>query len=240
MKKSSAPAAFIPFAFPGLARVGCLFSTAVFGDMRGSDNQECATNREKLMSAAGFSRWAELHQVHGHELVEAAGTTAVVPGTLAKADAHYTFEPGLGLMIKTADCQPLLFARRDGGAVAGLHLGWRGNAGNFIKVVTAELCRRFSCPPGDLLCVRGPSLGPAAAEFVNFAREWPDSFARWYDAESRTVNLWQLSRCQLIEAGLRPEKIYSLDLCTHTMAEWFFSHRRGDVERQISAVWIKD
>ena len=38
---------------------------------------------------------------------------------------------------------------------------------------------------------------------------------------------------------MRPERIYSLDMCTREMLEHFFSHRRGDTGRQISSMWME-
>ncbi len=243
MEQPPFPHGAIPFAFSGLPAVRCLFTTAAAGDMtpvRKESAGRTGENRRRLMRAAGFPRWAELHQVHGDGLIEAEGEYEPDrEEELAKADGHYTFERGMGLVIQTADCQPILIARSDGGAVAALHVGWRGNAMNFPGTAVERLCRRFACRPGDLFAVRGPSLGPAASEFVNFASEWPPEFLPWYDAESRTLNLWALTRHQLAQAGLRRERIYSLDLCTKTMAGALFSYRRQESERQVAVIWME-
>lgn len=233
----NAAAYAIPFMFPGLPRVRCLFSTAAAGSM--SPPGETVANRERFMRLAGFDRWAELCQVHGDGMVRAKATSLGATETLERADGHHTREPGLGLIVKTADCQPILFAREDGGAVAALHVGWRGNAMNFPGSAVERLCREFSCSPGDLLAVRGPSLGPAASEFVNFDREWPDGFRPWFDAATKTVNLWELTGSQLEQAGLRRDRIFGLDMCTRTMADTFYSYRRKDQGRQVSAVWLE-
>ncbi len=237
------PAA-IPFSFPGLPGVRCLFTTAPAGDMspggNGGDPALARDNRRSLMRRAGFSRWADLNQVHGDTLVPAAGRDdpGREEGALARADGHYTLAKGTGLAIQTADCQPILIARADGGAVAALHVGWRGNAMNFPGTAVRRLCQAFSCGPRDLLAVRGPSLGPAASEFVNFASEWPGEFLPWFNPEDKTVNLWALTRHQLEQAGLAPARIFSLDLCTKTMEGVFFSHRRKDRGRQMNVVWF--
>lgn len=237
------PTASIPFAFPGVKGVRCLFSTSRSGDMslKGDPEKltEAAGNRESFMREAGFSEWSENNQVHGDRLAEAEGRRTTESEELADADGLYTRTRGIGLVIKTADCQPVMLAREDGRAIAGLHVGWRGNAMNFPGTAVARLCRLFSCRPEDLLAVRGPSLGPAASEFVNFAREWPEEFAPWLRPGDKTVNLWALTRHQLEEAGLRPERIFSLDMCTRDMADCFFSYRRGDQGRMANAIWME-
>lgn len=232
----------IPFAFPGVPRVRCLFSTRAAGDMARRDDPAGAAagaaNRAALMRLAGLREWAELRQVHGIDMVPAAPCDPKGEADPPAADGHFVDRAGVGLVIKTADCQPLFFARIDGGTVAGLHVGWRGNAAGFPGTAVARLCGEFGCAPTDLVAVRGPSLGPAASEFVNFDKEWPEEFRPWYRPGDRTVNLWALTRCQLERAGLRPDRIFSLDMCTRDMPEWFFSHRRGDAGRQIGLVWM--
>ncbi|MDR1611180.1 MAG: polyphenol oxidase family protein [Planctomycetota bacterium] len=230
---AGAPA--IPFAFPGIPGVRCLFSTISAGTM--TPGGTTAAGRRRFMRLGGFTRWAELRQVHGDRLVPAAETPVDADGGV-EADGHYTAEPGLGLIIKTADCQPILFARVGGGAVAALHVGWRGNAANFPGVAVERLCGHFSCPPEDLCAVRGPSLGPAASEFVNFHREWPKEFLPWFETATKTVNLWELTKRQLECAGLRGDRIFGLDLCTRSLPGKFFSYRRKDAGRQVAVVWI--
>ncbi|MCD8349668.1 MAG: polyphenol oxidase family protein [Planctomycetaceae bacterium] len=222
------PAA-IPFAFPRIPGVRCLFSTRHAGDLALRD--ECRDRLIALARDGGISRLAEMRQVHGNTMVRAQ------EGDPPEADCLYTGESGLGLVVRTADCQPILFARDDGCMVACLHLGWRGNAGEYIRSIVTRLCEHFDCSPDRLAAVRGPSLGPAAAEFVNFEKEWPASFAPWFDAAARTMDLWSLTKTQLARAGIPPGRIYSLDLCTRDMPDMFFSHRRGDLGRQVGIIW---
>ena len=233
--------AVLPFSFPGIPGVRCLFTTALAGDMSfdgGGDTGGAEENRRRLMRLAGFSRWAEVYQVHGDALVPAKGRPDPDRAGTADADGHYTFDRGVGLIVKTGDCQPILIARTDSGAAAAIHVGWRGNAMNFPGTAVDRLCQAFSCRPDELAAVRGPSLGPAAAEFINFSREWPPEFQPWYDPERRTVDLWGLTRSQLHAAGVPEAQIFSLDLCTKTMEDVFFSHRRKDRGRQVGVIWL--
>ena len=235
---------YIPFAFPGVPAVGCAFATAHAGSVSMTvcpeDSRQAPANRRLLLNALGLSRWAELKQVHGDAfVVDTRETSLDQPGRLA-ADGHATREKGLALVIKTADCQPLLFAAEDASAVAALHVGWRGNAMNYPASGLRAFCSAYGLEPSQVLAVRGPSLGPAAAEFVNFANEWPPHFAAWFDAGQRTMDLWQLTRDQLVQAGMRAGRIFGLDLCTRSLPELFFSHRLRHSGRQASLIWIKE
>lgn len=251
----------IPFVFPGVAGVRCAFQTRKGGVSQGSfaggniafsvpDNPACVLeNRKDLVRTLGLdvsatTGLAEVNQVHGDTLLcdpsPLSAFDGPLPAKLPDADGLATSQPGLGLMIKTADCQPVLVAHRLGRHVAAFHVGWRGNRLGFLQSGLATFCKRYELAPADLFAVRGPSLGPARAEFVNFDREWGPDFARWFSPVTRTMNLWQLTRDQLVQAGLRPEHLFGLDLCTASLGDSFFSYRADrNSGRQASVIWIE-
>ena len=45
-----------------------------------------------------------------------------------EADAHWTSEKNVALIIKTADCQPIMAFEKSTGKIAAIHAGWRGVA----------------------------------------------------------------------------------------------------------------
>ena len=159
------------------------------------------------------------------------------PSTL-EADGAATSRPRRALMIKTADCQPILLADASGRHVAALHAGWRGNRCNFPGSGVDRFCARYGISPRDVFAVRGPSLGPTLAEFVNFDREWSEDFRPWFDEQTRCMDLWSLTRHQLRQAGLPASHIYGLDICTFANPA-FYSYRRNHAcGRQASLIWM--
>lgn len=245
----------IPFTFPGIANVRCAFQTRRGGASAGAcgdgniafntgDDPACVTaNRASLRRILGLGPVAELEQVHGDDMIfdpmpvfGGIGPDADRPD---KGDGLATGRRGLALLIRTADCQPLLLAHRSGDYIAALHVGWRGNRRSFPVSGVRRFCRRYGLDPGDVLAVRGPSLSPPRAEFVNFDAEWGPSFRRWFDPASKTMDLWGLTRAQLLEAGLAERHIYGIDLCTADNSELFFSYRAEKAcGRQASLIWI--
>ena len=246
---------FIPFDFPGVPWVRCAFQTRTGGLSQppfdegniaysvGDEPLTVSGNRIRFVSRLGISRIAELQQVHGDHMVfepEAAPLKCTaVPPVFPEGDGLATSERGLGLVIKTADCQPILISHRSGQYVAALHVGWRGNRIGFIESGIRAFCDRYGLQARDLVAVRGPSLGPDHAEFVHFEQEWGADFAAWYRERDKTMNLWQLTHDQLRAAGLPEESLFTIDICTYTDAEQFFSFRRERVcGRQGSVIWI--
>lgn len=246
---------FIPFRFPGVKGVRCAFQTRDWGVSEGpygggniaygvgDDPLRVSANRLDLSATLELPAFAELHQVHGDRLVfdppSAPLERFVEPPVFPDGDGLATDRPGFGLVVKTADCQPVLVAHREGRHVAAFHVGWRGNRLRFLQSGIAAFRERYGLAARDLFAVRGPSLGPQRAEFVNYDTEWGPDFAEWFDARDRTMNLWKLTRAQLAEGGLPDDQIFGLDLCTASMPDTFFSYRRDRLcGRQAGVIWI--
>ena len=248
---------WIPFAFPGIPGVACAFQTRTGGRAmvaRGDefaggnislevdcDASQTVAARQALQKGLGFGSWQEVLQVHGDLVV-----FEPEPGDMAKAgsieaDGQATDRPGQALVVKTADCQPVMLAHKSGRYVAALHVGWRGNVLRFPRLGARAFCEEYELDPADVLAVRGPSLGPGASEFKEFETEFGERFRPYHRPATDTVDLWRLTREQLEAAGLRPENIFGLDLCTHSLPELFFSYRRNNAcGRQASLIWIRE
>lgn len=243
---------YIPFVFPGLVNVSAVFTTRKGGRCKapfdegnisfdvGDDPYDVRANRTELAASLGISHWHECRQIHGdliHFDLEKGSPEDI---SELDGDGLATALKGHALVIKTADCQPILLAHKNGDFVAALHNGWRGNAINFPGNGVVRICEHYSCSPTDLLAVRGPSLSPHVSQFINFASDFGPGFDEYYDSKESTVDLWRLTREQLLEAGLEERNIYSLDMCTYSMPEVFFSYRAEKQSgRQCSLIWIR-
>jgi YfiH family protein len=122
-----------------------------------------------------------------------------------EADGMFTDRPGLLLAIATADCVPVLLARRDGAQVAALHAGWRG-ALNGIVDVFASLVRARGGDPGDWIAAAGPAARSCCYEvgpevIAGFVERWalaPEFVA----PRPRMLDLSAIVRWQLARAGI--------------------------------------
>lgn len=241
---------FLPFRFPGIPGVSCLFSARAAGNLS-LEAPEAADNpaptlarREALIRSLALEGMevqslAEVRQVHGTHTVFEPDPQPSQSAPAREADGMAASRRGLGLAVKTADCQPVLLAHQSGRYIAALHVGWKGNRHNYPGLAVAEFCGRYGIRPAEVSAVRGPSLGPDAARFTNFDAEWGDDFRPWFNADAQTMDLWRLTRDQLIRAGLRADHIYGVDLCTLSLPESFFSFRHDRrCGRQMSFISI--
>jgi copper oxidase (laccase) domain-containing protein len=127
----------------------------------------------------------------------------------------------------------------EGRYVAALHCGWRGNAGNFPANAVRKFCAQYQVDPSRVLAVRGPSLGPGKSEFVNFSAEWDPMFRPYFDPQTQRVDLWTLTRNQLMGTGIPARNIFSIDLCTASSDQFFSYRREGTTGRQVGIIWKK-
>ncbi len=182
-------------------------------------------NRRLVQQALGLSYLAEAKQVHGNNEAVVRGIPAESAGEPQAADILLSSQPGVGLLIKQADCQAVLLYDPGLRVVANVHCGWRGQVQNVLGEVVLRLKERFGCRPADLYAAISPSLGPCCAEFRHYQEEFPAEL--WsYQVRPNYFDLWRLSRDQLAAAGLQPERLEAAGVCTRCLTREFFSYRR--------------
>ncbi len=208
------------------------------------DPDAVARNRQRFEAAIG-ARPAWLRQVHGREVLRLTQDSTVPAAAAAAADAAWTTEAGVACAVLVADCMPVLFAARDGRAVAAAHAGWRGLAAGVLDATLEALCRGAGLAPADIVAWLGPCIGPrqfevgadvlqafgrTAADAAFVERRRPDGSPRWL------ANLPMLAAQGLAAAGVADILIDGS--CTVEDRSRFFSFRRdGLTGRMAAAVW---
>lgn len=187
-------------------------------DPQGTDFLHSLNLANEVMGG-GTIAWA--HQVHGNQVI-AVDATWNKP---IEADGLMSNCKAITLMVRHADCQAALFYDPINGAIAAVHSGWRGTVQNIYASCVSAMQASYGSSPADLLVCIGPSLGPQAAEFVNYATELPKSFLDFQVAPCH-FDFWEISRQQLLACGVLPQHIEIAKLCTHSDPKDYFSYRR--------------
>ncbi len=182
-------------------------------------------NRRRLRETLGLKKLVSAVQVHGRHGALVTGDNPASDEELPEADILLTQEPGIGLMIKQADCQAVMLYDPEHRAVANVHCGWRGQVQNILGEAVGRMREAFGSRPPALAAGIGPGLGPCCAEFRRYREEFPPEFWR-YQVRPGYFDLFRLSRDQLVAAGLRKSRIETADTCTRCQAGEFFSYRR--------------
>jgi hypothetical protein len=189
-------------------------------------------NRRRFVSALG-GEWklAACWQVHGADvLVVRSAEDPRSEGE--RCDALATNLKGLLLGVKTADCVPVVLGDARTGACAAAHAGWRGTLAGIVARTLARMRDEFGTEPRDVRAAVGPAaLGccyEVGLEVVEAFREkFKDAGALFTPTREghALVDLHEANRRQLVAAGVPPERVHLLPLCTMCRTDLFFSYR---------------
>lgn len=187
----------------------------------GDDPSLVNANHKKVRNILGLEHIAHAKQCHGAAVAARKDTSEIPP-----CDATITDTKNLGLMINHADCQAAIFYDPINKAIGNVHAGWRGNVQNIYAAAVQSMQTIYGTNPKDLLVCISPSLGPERSEFINYRKEFPESF-RQFEYKENYFDLWALAEWQLLEAGILPSHIQIARISTYSHPEDFFSYRRS-------------
>ena len=177
-------------------------------------------------------------QIHSTKIrrVSAAdcGTGTLLPAG-EECDGFISDEPNVLLMVRVADCVPILFAaqQEDGSpVVCAVHAGWRGTAAG-IAAEAIRLLTESGAELSSIRCAVGQAIRDCCYEVREDFREAVASLrgAAFADAHihSRNGKLFAdvpgMNVRLLLEAGLTKEQIDVLPHCTACRPGLFHSHR---------------
>jgi len=219
-------------------------------DSRDSDPLENVGRNLSLVSCA-FGLDAEtlvtVNQVHGNNVLLVDDRVQHLRKRV-DADAVITALPGVPVGILTADCLPILLSDPVKGAVAAVHAGWKGSAAGVVLKTIEQMKKKFSTRASDLYAALGPYIGPCcytvgenvASEFErNFGAGSVDYIQKIFG--DMRLDIGMANVAQLVEAGVRRERISMEPACTSCNNGLFFSYRKenGVTGRQLSFIMLK-
>ncbi len=201
------------------------------------------TNRKLIKGRLGASCLLSARQVHGsgiYALEKELTADLEVDGF----DALITRQRGVGLVIQHADCQAILLYDPEHQTIAAVHSGWRGSVINLLGQTITVMSQKFGTDPRNIQAVISPSLGVCCAEFIHYERELPVAFQKFMTHDSH-FDFWQISKQQLLSAGLQEASITLPTICTSCSND-YFSYRRacrtgnGVTGRNCSAIVLPE
>jgi YfiH family protein len=155
-------------------------------------------NRQKFFAAlkASDMRVIALRQIHSDIIHTVTGANSQPSAEAPKGDALITNEPGLLLVVQTADCVPILLADKKRRAIAAIHSGWRGTLQRIAEKTLGRMQMEFGTRSQDVIAALGPGIGQCCFEVgpevaAEFAAKFPEArewFKGPFDALARGDN----------------------------------------------------
>ncbi len=205
--------------------------------------------RKGLTPAALKARWpgcviVTTKQVHSDKL----NFIESVPKSQPVGDGLATDKPGFWLVVKTADCLPILLADLEHRAVAALHCGWRGTVERLAEKAVAALSERYGSDPAALLAAFGPCVQKhcyevgedVKARFEAAGLPLDDLEPHPNKKDKYLLDLQGANRFQLLRAGVEPGGMNFIGDCTHCEPSLHsFRREKESAGRMLSFVGLK-
>jgi polyphenol oxidase len=167
--------------------------------------------------------------------VDCADRGHIVPN----CDGLVTDACGVPLLLRFADCAPVLIYDPVHRSLALVHSGWRGTVQGVVPAALEAMAREFGSRPADLIAAVGPSIGPCCYEVgddvvdsVRAVFDRPDELlpgggppgggARRGRGQRR-FDMWAANHRWLVDGGVR--QIEVCEICTACRTDEFYSHR---------------
>ncbi len=191
--------------------------------------------RSKILSQLDIKKSSlyEADQIHGSNIQTLTKDNHYLfkSKLILKTDGFLTNLKNVFLMIKTADCFPVLFFDPKNQVVGIVHAGWRGVMEKIHWHMLFKMKNKFKSDLKNILIAIGPGVNSCCFAMANpvqsnlvgwqkFCKKTPSEYSRY------SIDLLGFLKSDLLKAGIKKEHIESLDICTCCNPD-FFSHTRS-------------
>ena len=201
------------------------FTDASDGDL--TQPQTLASLRDKL----SVDTIATMRQMHGDDVAWA------MPGLVPEADALLTYTPNVAVVVRVADCVPIVLATEERDSVGVVHAGRRGLLAGVVPAAAQILLERGK---GSVTAWVGPHICGRCYELD------PDTAAEVADAiPAAASTTWTGTSAADIGAGVTAQldelgvTVHHLGGCTLEDDRFFSFRRNGTTQRQCALVVLR-
>ncbi len=188
---------------------------------------------EVTAGPSSFPFIASLKQIHSTRVAVFDGPVKAEVLMEGEGDALVTNQPQFLLVVRTADCVPVLLVDHKAGVIGAVHAGWRGAVGGIVPKTIQTCVEHFGANVAHMHVAIGPSIGSCCyevdAQVMNpLHTHYPD----WQGVLQETakgkgmLDLKKLIWHQVLASGIPEHQVERIEACTHCRDDMFFSYRR--------------
>lgn len=208
------------------------FSALNLGGTNGDDPEAVAKNHDLIFDAINrpLSSRFDVWQVHGTTILF-GDEPRPIEKKHTPADGIFTDRPEVTLLMRFADCVPLLFHDPARQVVGIVHAGWQGTMLKIGAEAVKQIGERYGSKPEDLVVGVGPSICTHCYQVGEdvcrkFHRLWggeADAFIL-EKADGLYLDLWGANEFSLRQAGVKT--IEQSRICTGEHLDEWYSYRK--------------
>lgn len=208
------------------------------GDHVGDDPDAVARNRARLAQVLGLapSHLVFMEQLHTPTVTVVSGPQ---PRPVPATDAVVSTQPGVALVVLTADCVPVLLSDERAGVIAAVHAGRLGARNGIVSATVAQMLA-LGATADDIHVLIGPAASGEKYEVPRAMAEdveqhLPGSLCRTdkgtYGLDLRAGIVAQLHALKVRNVDVDPR-------CTIEEEDFFSYRREGTTGRQAAVVFL--
>ncbi|MEO6472822.1 MAG: polyphenol oxidase family protein [Aeromicrobium sp.] len=209
-------------------------TTASGAEATGDNPALVARNLAAVAEAFGVPRFRTMTQVHGADVAFVVGSSTDAP----VADAMVTDEVGLALIVRAADCTPIVLADPQARLVGVVHAGRAGLVNGVapaaVRAMRDRGATRIQAWIGPRVCGScyelPQSMVDEAAEFVPEARSNTAAGKPALDVGRGVIAQLKAEQVDVTDLGL--------DLCTMEDKQFFSYRRQGKSSGRQGAIVV--
>ena len=188
---------------------------------------------EVTTGSLSFPFIASLKQIHSTRVVVFDGLVKAEVLSQGEGDAMVTNQPQFLLVVRTADCVPVLLVNQKAGIIGAIHAGWRGAVGGIVSKTIQTCVEQFGSDVADMHLAIGPSIGPCCYEVdAQVIDPLQTGYPDWQGVLQETtegkgmLDLKKLIWHQVLASGIPEHQVERIEECTHCRDDLFYSYRR--------------
>lgn len=219
------------------------FRAASIGDQEVALQMQAALLAGEFGSAPLFSG----RQVHGRKVVDVnqtSGQAYSIGKIFEETDGLMTNQPHQVLLVKFADCTPIILYDSVQQAVAVLHSGWRSTVLKISQQAIQQMQVNYGSQLQDLVAYVGPSIdannyevGEEVAQAFRDAHLVGDFLAPGRESGKYQLSMIGANQAILEEVGLSPDQILVETTSTFT-SPYLHSARQEGKEYGLNALLV--
>jgi len=164
---------------------------------------------------------------------------------ITACDAMVTNLTNQFLMIRTADCTPVLFYDKTTEAIGAVHSGREGTRKNIVRELIKTMQAQYQSNPSKIEVWIGAGICKkhyqvSSSLWTEFAHSCQQDNIVLDESDAPFIDIQNVILQQLLQSGIKLENTRQNHICTYE-SEAFFSFRRdGTHNRQINLIGLID
>ena len=204
----------------------------------GDDIKNVVQNRQIIANKESFylENMVYMRQIHSNH-VEIIDNSFI--NEIKDCDGVVTNRRKIALMVMAADCAPVLMFDEKNSVISAIHSGRVGTYKNIVKKCIEKMEDSFNSNPKDIVVEVGPSIGVCCYEIGgDLACKYNKEYIR-VKKDKYFLDLKLMIKDELLECGIREEKLKISSICT-CCDESYFSYRRdGKTGRFCGVIMLR-